>query len=134
MSDESSKPIFNPENPITVPLTVRVNIDYVPVLIGRLLPQRPSDVYWREQFSLDRVPTLIARRNLCRRRDLPSPRNVWARITGSLQFRSGIHLAQEGIHPIPPGLRQPDLGTRRVQGLEADPNGQNCLLRRSQLF
>jgi hypothetical protein len=27
-------------------------------------------VYWREQFSLDRVPTLIARRNLCRRREM----------------------------------------------------------------
>jgi hypothetical protein len=127
MSDEA-------ENPITVPLTVRVNIDYVPVLSRKAPSPTPSDVYWREQFSLDGVPTLIARRNLCRRRDLPSPRNVWARITRSFQFRSGIHLVQEGIHPIPPGLKQPDLGTRRVQGMEADPNGQNCLLRRSQLF
>jgi hypothetical protein len=70
MSDESSKPIFNPENPITVPLTVRVNIDYVPVLSWKAPSPTASDVYWREQFSLDRVPTLIARRNLCRRRDL----------------------------------------------------------------
>src|SRR4029453_3415833 len=52
--------LMKAENPITVPLTVRVNIDYVPVLSRKASPT-PSDVYWREQFSLDRVPTLIAR-------------------------------------------------------------------------
>src|SRR4030095_2680268 len=37
------------KNPITVSLTVRVNIDYVPVLSREAPSPTPSDVYWREQ-------------------------------------------------------------------------------------